>query len=417
VRLYRAEALVDGDGSVRRDSAVLVDDDGAIVAVGDASAIEEPRAERVDVQVLMPGVVNAHTHLTDAEITEPIPGGDGLNAWVRRLLAARDRRPDPVRATNDGEPRSDNGPRQSISLEAVAGVLRAMREAGTSAIAEVSNGTGTLDAVLRSGMRATYIQEVLAFAEPRAEPALRLAIEIEESSRWDDEVRPTIGIHAPYSVSPALATMIVRHNRSRGRMTFEHMTEDPAERELYVHGSGPWRDYLAQVGAWDASWRPPGVAPLALYDELGLLGPFLALVHLADATPEEVALVARTGTRVILSPTSNLHIGDRLPPLEEIVRHGISFALGTDGRGSNPSIDVFDEARLLLERFAWLDARVLVRALTINGADVLGFREIGRIAPGMRPGLVGVELARLDGGAAEIARRIIAEPISRRRLD
>jgi cytosine/adenosine deaminase-related metal-dependent hydrolase len=120
--------------------------------------------------------------------------------------------------------------------------------------------------------------------------------------------------------------------------------------------------------------------------------------------------------KVILSPTSNVHIGNRLPPLDEIVRHGISFALGTDGRGSNPSVDVFDEARLLAERFEWVDGRILVRALTAHGADLLGFGDMGTIAPGMRPGLVAVELERTDGTDAELARRVIVEPISRRRL-
>lgn len=399
--LYRTELLLVGDGSVRRGVDVAADDGGTIVEIAPIGAIRAGVSRRRDAQVLMPGVVNAHTHLTDAEIESPVPGGDGLPAWVRRLLDHRIRRP---------------GPEQSISVSSVADVLRRMRDAGTVAIGEVSNGTATLEPVLQSGMLTRYIQEVLGFARDRAEPAMRRAIEVEQEGRWNDNVRPTFGIHAPYSVSPELAARIIGHNTRCGRITYEHLAEDPAERELYETGGGPWREYLEEIGAWDSTWRAPGESALAHYERLGLLGPNLAAVHLADATAEEIALVAARGVRVILSPTSNVHIGNRVPPLAEIVRRDIPFALGTDGRGSNPSVDVFDEARLLAERFEWIDGMLLLRALTTSGAAVLGISGIGVIEPGMRPGLIAVELDSLSGSDSDIARRIVLEPNSRRRI-
>jgi aminodeoxyfutalosine deaminase len=413
---YRAEVLFTGDGTMMRDAAVVIDGDGTVVEVAPTASARAAVAETCDVQVLMPGVVNAHTHLTDAEIEVPVPGGDGLTSWVRRLLETRNGRPAPHAATRQGEPRADNGSKQSVSIPAVADVLRRMREGGTAAIGEVSNGTATLEPLLQSGMRARYIQELLAFPEHAAESVLQRAIDVEEGARWNASVRPTMGIHAPYSVSPRLATMIRDLNVRRGRITYEHLTEDPAERELYESGTGPWREYLESLGAWDPSFRPPGMSPLAHYETLGLLGPELAAVHLANATPEEIALVARRGVRVILSPTSNIHIGNRVPPLGEIVTHGIPFALGTDGRGSNPSIDVYDEARVLLENFDWVDGMLLLDALTRNGADVLGFADMGRIAVGTRPGLVAVELRDVAGSPSEIARDVIAAAVSRRRV-
>ena len=415
MKLYTAEILFRGDGSVLRDAAVVVDERGTIVEVGAIGSVAAAPAERHAFQVLMPGVVNAHTHLTDAEITTPVPGGGSLPDWVRRLLTERLRRPKPEEATED-DPRRDNGPMQSVSLRAVASVLAAMRESGTVAIGEICNGTATLEPVHESGMLTRFSQEVLAFRPDAAAPAFELALEVERGARWSDRVRPTVGIHAPYSVSPELALMIRDHNRSLGRITYEHLVEDPAERELYESGTGPWKEYLERIGAWDGSWKPPGMPPLAYYDTLGLLTPDLAAVHLADATREEIALVVDRGVRAILSPTSNLHIGDRLPPMRDIVEQGLRFALGTDGRGSNPSVDVFDEARLLAERFEWLDGLLLFDALTSNGADVLGFDSIGRIAPGLAPGLVAAEVAGLDGPASAIARRVIVEPISRRRI-
>jgi cytosine/adenosine deaminase-related metal-dependent hydrolase len=413
VILFRSELLFPGDATLARDMDVVVDEAGVVVEVARRGTTRTPVALHRDVQVLLPGVINAHTHLTDAEIETPVPGGDGLNAWVRRLLAERLSRPAPSEATGQGEPRNDNGPKQSVSIPAVADVIRRMRDGGTAAVGEVCNGTATLESLLQSGMRARYVQEMLAFPEHAAESSLAKSLDVEQGARWNDTVRPTLGVHAPYSVSPKLALALRDHNRSRGRITYEHLAEDPAERELYETGTGPWRDYLDELGAWDPSWRPPGMSPIAYYESIGLLGPDFAAVHLADATADEIALVARRGVRVILSPISNWHIGRRVPPLEEIVRNGIPFALGTDGRGSNWSIDVFDEARELATRFEWLDGMVLLRALTTNGAATLGFDDMGRIAPGMRPAPMTAEIASLDGNPSEIVRRIILEPISR----
>ncbi|MBC8144317.1 MAG: amidohydrolase family protein, partial [bacterium] len=401
-----AELLFTVDGLLR-DAGLHADTHGTILALGDASSLCDSTSERVSLQVLMPGVVNAHTHLTDAEVEIPIPGGDTLPQWVARLLEARNARIDTAQSTV----RADRGPMQSVSAPAVKDALKRMYDAGTVAVGEVSNGIATLDAVRESGMHALFIQELVAFRSAVAESVFARALEVEESAQWSARVRPTISIHAPYSVSPALARLIVDHNARNHRLTHIHLTEDPEERSLFEKGSGKWRDYLESRGVWDHDFVPPGMSPIKYYDQLGLLGPGIAAVHLADAHDEEIAIVARRGVRVILSPTSNLHIGNRLPPVDSIVNHGIEFALGTDGRGSNPSVDVFDEARLLAERFSSLDGMLLIRAMTTNGADILGFPELGRIAIGRTPGLVAIEMRDVAGSASEVARRMLTTPV------
>lgn len=417
--VYTADVVFTGD-DMQRDIAVVVDDRGTIVSMGPSDSHARNVSDRGDVarvavQVLMPGFINAHTHLTDAEITSPVPGGGTLPEWVDRLLSQRDAR-GKEHATAAPEDRADKGPAQRVSHSAVADVLRMMHEGGTVAIGEVANTTATLDAVRTSGMRAVFIQELVAFRESAAESVFQRALEIERSIEWTDRIHPTIGIHAPYSVSPSLAQHIVAHNIRNGRVTHVHLTEDPEERALYERGDGQWRAYLERRGVWDQGFAPPGVSPIRFYDKLGLLGPNLAAVHLADATEEEIELVARRGVRVILSPTSNEHIGNRLPPLDAIARYRIPFALGTDGRGSNDSIDVVNEARLLAERFEWVDGMTLMSALTANGADVLGFATLGRIASGCAPGFVAAEIDSVAGTASDVARRLICSRGARRML-
>ena len=398
---FDADVLFTGE-ALLRDASVILDIDGRVVAVGPRSAPPSNVRDRQQIQVLVPGFVNAHTHLTDAEIETPLQGDGTLVGWVRQLFASRTSRP-----VADGADRVANGAGQTVSITAVERVLRRMRERGTVAVGEVSNGMATLAPLRASGMRARFMYELLGFRSELAGEILDRGVGALASDVWSDDIQPALSIHAPYSVSIELARTILESNRSKRRITQIHMTEDPAERELYQRGTGSWRELLEDFGAWDPKWVPPEVAPIEHYDRQGLLGPDLAAVHLADATREEIALVARRGAQVVLSPSSNVHIGNRLPPLPEILRHDIRFALGTDGRGSNPSIDVVDEARLLLQSFDETDPLTLLRALTANGADALGLEELGRIAPGKRPGLVTVDIDRTDGSDGTVARRIL----------
>src|SRR5262249_2863791 len=121
--------------------------------------------------------------------------------------------------------------------------------------------------------------------------------------------------------------------------------------------------------------------------DLGVLHPSVLLVHLTEARPPELAMVAESGASVVLCPRSNLYIEAKLPPLLAILDAGIEPALGTDSLASNVSLDVLLEARALRDRFPNVPAWRLFRMATANGARALGRRDLGRIAKGNRPGL------------------------------
>jgi 5-methylthioadenosine/S-adenosylhomocysteine deaminase len=157
-------------------------------------------------------------------------------------------------------------------------------------------------------------------------------------------------------------------------------------------------------------------SPIAYYDELGLLNDRFIAVHLADATASEIRLLAGRGVRAILSPSSNLHITGALPPLDAIAKYGMRFAFGTDGRGSNASIDVVGEARLLWEQAPELPAGRYLDALTSAGAEILQFEELGTIGRGARPGLLSVEVDAATDDVRSLERQILTSPASKRAL-
>ncbi|MCB9216678.1 MAG: amidohydrolase family protein [Candidatus Kapaibacterium sp.] len=373
--LHTAEVLYSPDGGdPRTDQGVLVDEDGKVLAIASTSQLQGEADERRDHQLLMPGVLNAHIHLTDAGRKSTVPGGEGLVAWVRNLMRARD------------------GNRTEEEQDAdILTTLKEMIGRGTVAVGEVVNHPRTVKLIVDSGIHCRLIHELIGFSEERAEEKITFAEKLYADVEWSEQLRHALGVHAPYSVSFALMEAIELWSRERGSYVYQHLAEDPAERDLYERGEGEWVQFLKEIGSWDETFQPPGISPIAYYDARGFLSDRFVAVHLADARAEEIRLLASRGVKVILSPTSNLHITGLLPPVRQMVEEGMTLALGTDGRGSNPSMDVFDEARFLYSHFPDLPAGTLLRALTLGGAEVLGFPQLGRVAVGTRPGLVSVE--------------------------
>lgn len=373
--LYSADLLVTidhrlGGDSIIRNGGVVVDGEGRIVEVGSATGLSAD--EHHHHSILLPGFINCHTHLTDASCAETVPGGVGFIPWAGKLMERR-RGYDPATFESD-----------------VAATLAAMSAGGTVAVGEVSNDDRTVAPIAGSGMAALWQHELIGFGRERALGAMAGALDLRTRHRWSERFRHAIAIHAPYSVSPELARMIVDEAKRMRSLVSIHLAEDSAERSLYRTADGPWVEMLNALGAWEPTWKGTGLDPIDFYDRHDLIGSWLVAVHLTDATLDELRVLRGRGARAVLSPRSNLHITGNLPDYPTITSLDLPFGLGTDGRGSNSSVDVVDEARTIAERWPDLCDGRLLRALTATGASILGLPGFGRIETGNAPGLVAI---------------------------
>ena len=215
--------------------------------------------------------------------------------------------------------------------------------------------------------------------------------------------------HTLYTTHPDVVRRLAREARERGARISLHLAEHAAERRFLEHGDGPipgWYETRLKLRRDLLEW--PGKSPIALADELGALGPHVICVHLTDARPDELELVARRGAPVVFCPRSNLFIETRLPPLLAARAAGLLPALGTDSLASNASLDVLAEARALADRFPTMPARDLVRMATWEGARALGREDVGRIARGARPGLFAIDGDPGDDPCAFVLRSVRA---------
>jgi cytosine/adenosine deaminase-related metal-dependent hydrolase len=397
MRAVHAEAIVTGDAETIRDAAVIVDDTGTVVDVGPAASVL-PRHGGVATErihgVVLPGLVNAHTHLELSALRGRAPGGAGFVPWVEQLIGVRAE----LRPEEDGE--------------AIGKAVAELDAYGTVAVGEVTNSLAAVRRLARRGFVGSVFHEVFgverAAAEGRASGLARL---VEETvGAWPTpELAYAPTAHTLYTTHPDVVRKLLREARDHAVRASLHLAEHPAERRFLEHGDGPvtdWYESRLKLRRDLLEW--PGLSPVAFADKLGALGPHVLAVHLTDARPEELDLVAARGSPVVLCPRSNLFIETRLPPLLAIRAAGISPALGTDSLASNASLDVLAEARALADRFSTVPPGALLRMATWGGARALGRTDVGRVASGARPGLFAIDGDPGDAPDAFVLRQVRA---------
>ena len=295
--------------------------------------------------LVMPGLVNAHTHLELCGLEQP--GGEGLPHWVRGLM---------------GQRRSQSPADQAA---AIALGIASLEASGTQSVGEVTNSRSTDLALGQSSLSGAVYHEILGI-DPEDCVEAMAPVQGPAPTGFHLQAVP----HAPYSCSPELLVVAIS-SRTGPALPTLHLDEDPAERQFLRDGTGPWADVLDFLGRNRAAFEPPGCTPVQYLERLGLLDK-VALVHCTLTRGEDLDLLAERGTPVVLCPSSNLHITEMLPDVPGMLSRGIPLALGTDSTASGQSLDVMGEVRILAERFPQVPMEVWLQAATAGGGRVVG---------------------------------------------
>ena len=343
------------------DGAVLVDDGGRIAAVGpDAAVPAPPAAQRFDFPdgVLVPGLVNCHTHL---ELTHLA----GRNAdpefpqWIRR-----------VRELKDG----------STAEELVAGAERGVREGwtrGVTCVADTGSSGAAMAALARLGGRGVCYQEVFG-----PDPA-RVGASMAELEAQLARLRPLasshlrVGVspHAPYTVSEPLYRAVAECAAREGLPVAVHLAESREETLLVRDGDGPFAEALRARGIAVA---PRGCSPVEYLSRLGLFASSPLCIHCVHVDDADISSLAAAGAAIAHCPRSNRAHGHGVAPLAAFRAAGLRVGLGTDSVVSVAAPDLWAEAEQ-----AGLGFDDALRMLTIEGARALGWDdEIGSLEVG-----------------------------------
>ena len=351
-----------------------------MVAVGRGRPADLADEEQLGDVALMPGLVNAHTHLELSYLHDEVPPASEFVTWIRNVMAARRQRPDP---------------RAADIVDAIDRAIVESRASGTAVVGDVSNTLVTFEPLARSALAAIVFYELIRFnaPDPRAlVDAATAEIEALAPTEW---VRASLAAHAPYSVAPLVLRAIREAvDRDALRPCSVHLCESAEETEFLRTGLGSWRRLLEDVGAWDPAWTPPGVSPVQFLDETGFLGANVLAVHGVQMTLDDLGRLKARGTTLVTCPRSNGHTGAGAPPIQDFYDAGVRVAIGTDSLASSPDLNVFAELATMRALAPAVPATALLESATIEGARALGFdADYGTIEPAKRARLIAVDLS------------------------
>ena len=353
---------------------------GAVLSIGTAKSIinKYPRHKIVhfNKSVLLPGLVNLHTHLELPPLLDLIRARTYPD-WVLNLIKAKREliASDYTLATNQN--------------------IRSLIRTGATTVAEICTHNISPMLLKQSGLRAIIFHEIISMDPDLPFPRLSSTI-----SRSSSLIQHGISPHAPHTVSEHVLQRIKKiASRKKIRLCM-HVAESKEEIRL-LQGKKSGLDRLYQAVHWDKDWAPSADSPFEYLHRLGLLNPRLLAVHAVQATDKDISLIRKSRVPIAHCPRSNKETGVGRMDLKKFIDAGITVGLGTDSLASSPSLSMWDEMRYAyqIHRRDGITPKDLLVLATIGGAKALGLdKDIGTLERGKRADIIAVPLPKKNTG-------------------
>lgn len=310
----------------------------------------------------LPGLINAHTHAA-MTLFRGFADDMPLMEWLNNRIW-------PLEAKLTGD---------DIYWGTKLAILE-MLKAGVTAFADMYFFMDQVaEAVAESGMRAS-----LARGLTDGENSQLSLQEAEELlHKWqqmgNERITFMFGPHAPYTCSPDFLRQIIEAAERNGVGLHIHLAETMAEVEEIK--------------------KRYGKRPIELMEEVGLFEVPVLAAHCVYLKPHEIEILKDNQVAVAHNPESNMKLASGIAKIPEMLKEGVTVALGTDGAASNNNLELFGEMRTaaLLHKVNHLDPTVVnayqaLKMATTNGAKALGLENLGSLKPGYKADLILVDL-------------------------
>jgi len=370
-----------------RNGAVIFEH-GRVVEVGRAEELAgvDRSGERRDFDgcVLLPGLVNAHTHLSLTAM-EGLHEPASFEEWLPRLVVAM-----------------QSWDADDFAASAALGAHRCL-EAGVTVVGDIAYGPESAAAAADAGLGGTFFWEVLGVPGPKLFAVLeQMEFPVVSSGACGPRMRCGLSPHSAYTAGPSLLHAIHDAANELHAPVAIHVAESTAEVQLLKDGTGPLSATASRLAD---GFTPPGVGPVCYLDRLGVLDGATA-VHMGQMLPTDVPRIAATARGVVTCPRSNRFLSNHLPPVARLRRAGVPVGVGTDSSASNDDLDLIAELRALQDEDPTLSARELIEMSTVMGAIALGLEDrFGIIETGMQADVAVFEVGPTNDPEADLIRR------------
>lgn len=351
---------LDRENTIIENGGILIRD-GRLDRIGRSADLEKGYTGPVleaKKGLVMPGLVNAHTHLPMSlfrGLADDLP----LMTWLNEHMF-----PAEARYINP----------ETVRLGTLLSCAEMLLSGTTCCCDGYFFEDQVAEAVLESGMRAVLAQGVIDFPAPGVpDPASNVEHAAQCVGRWKDRdprIRPSIFCHSPYTCSDMTLKKAKKAACDAGVLFQIHVAETRGE--------------------WDQIRNEKGLSPVMYLDHLGILDERTLLVHGVHVDDQDLDIIAARGASLAHAPESNMKLASGVAPIPGYVSRGIACGLGTDGSASNNNLDLFSEMDTTAKLHkvhhldpTVMDARTVLHMATLGGAGAMGLAdEIGSLEPG-----------------------------------
>lgn len=364
----RARYLFPGNNAPLRDACLSIEA-GRIVAISSTCA---PDAIDLGSVAILPGLVNAHTHLEFSSLEAPLGTPEmAFPDWIRRVITWR------------GEQHRAPLTSDRWRNEAIRAGIHESTLAGATTIGEIA--TLPVDPLDRyEGFHGTAFLELLGLRDEMQNTLIAAAERFAAAFRAAPGARPGLSPHSPYTVSPQLLDRVVKLSERERLSVAMHLAETRDELELLRDADGSLVDLLRDLDAWQASAIPLATRPMHYLESLAQAHRAL-VIHGNYLERDEIAFLARHRDRmsVVYCPRTHAYFGHEPYPLAEMLEAGVRVAIGTDSRASNPDLSLLSELRFVARTHPRVAPSEILRMGTYHAAAALGQNgRVGSLAVG-----------------------------------
>lgn len=343
--------------------------DGKILDIG-GNLEEKWRAPAIldySSHILMPGLVNAHTH---AAMTFLRGLGDDkpLLSWLQETVFPLEKRLTP----------------EIVRLGSLLGYAEMLASGITACIDMYIFENAVFEAAATSGIRCMGGEAIFEFPSAAFEnwrQALEATMELAKKYKNHDRIKIAVNPHSVYTTTAEILQACGMAAHSHDLPIHIHLAETKSETRLCHE-------------RWQCS-------PLAWLERNGIFEEKILAAHMVDISEEEIEFLAGKNIVPIHNPASNMKLGSGLAPVLEMLAAGLPVALGTDGSASNNSLNHFSEMKLaaLLQKVrtgdpASLPAGKALDMATINGAIAFGDPLLGSLKPGQKADCIALSMRK-----------------------
>jgi cytosine/adenosine deaminase-related metal-dependent hydrolase len=399
-KLILADWLAPMDREIIRNGAMLIDGE-KIIDIGQAPDLRKkyPDAPIEDFprSIILPGLINAHTHLELSHLTrEPAPAG-GLAPWLVRIIRQNT---------------FPQGETEKMVAKAIAKAVKQCIQFGVSTVGDISRNCRLTRSILaRSPLRVVSFGEIQAMGQRRGllEERLAIAADLNDAA---GNLRIGISPHAPYSVEPHGYQRALEVARQKKLPLSTHLAESADEAEFLAHHTGNLMKVWDFVGGFDQAVPTFEGGPIHFAKSLGLVDYPTVLAHVNYCDDAELKILAAGNASVAYCPRTHAYFSHPPHRWRDMRAAGINVALGTDSVASCGDLDLLEDLRLLHQIAPHWEVQRLWELVTISGATALGVqRVLGSLTPGKL-----ADFAIFPAEGADPLTAILQQPIKPQQL-